>query len=282
MSLSDITNIRIHKDRRSEILDRNEPLLISNEKRFVLFPIQYNDIYAAYQVISSKFYIPQQFGTETYSLNSLPIGEREIIERILLYWSYYNEQSLIFKMNNDIQIPEARCFFGFQINSQINHRELFSILLRSVNYKHDLMDNKIELLTNLLENESFGGRLITYSAMESICISSLYILKMLLLKSDELKYLIIRIDAVLNDKSEYTKFGAILFRHCINKPNESKFHSIIKQIVEAEIEFLVNIIGSSICSFNQSPLSEFVQFEADKICDLFKFQRIYKGENPFK
>ena len=161
------------------------------------------------------FWFCDQFVNPKFSLSTLSKNAKESIEKILSFWTTYSGQKILFELNNEIEIPEARCFFGFQINNQINHRELFSKLLNDVQYRH-VNDSKSVKVKELFESEGFGEKLVIYSAMQSILVSSVSIVRFLINRCPENHEFVKMFDAYLNDKADYAKFGAVLFTHVVS------------------------------------------------------------------
>lgn len=195
-------------------MDKSEPLLKENDKRFVLFPIQYGDIWGAYKDNSKNFWLCENL-VLTDCLSTIPKSDQIHIERILSFWTNYSEQQILFRLSNDIQVPEARCFLGYQIYNQINHREFFSRLLRGNRYR-PVSRLATDAVRQIFDREAFGGRLVAYSTLESVCVSSLHVLRRLLRRQAATRHLVPFVDLVLQDKRDCARFGAVLLEHCVS------------------------------------------------------------------
>ena len=97
-----------------------EPILHENNERFVLFPIQHNKIWEMYKQAEASFWTAEEIdlAPDMKDWESLTSNERHFISHVLAFFAASDgivNENLVINFMQDVTIPEARCFYGFQI-----------------------------------------------------------------------------------------------------------------------------------------------------------------------
>ena len=115
---------------------QNEVILQENPNRFVLFPIQYRDIWEMYKKHKASFWTAEEIdlGSDINDWNSLNKDEQHFIKHVLAFFAASDGivlENLTEKFCSEVTIPEARCFYGFQIAMENIHSIMYSQLIET-------------------------------------------------------------------------------------------------------------------------------------------------------
>src|SRR5271169_114930 len=112
-----------------------EPILKENKERFVLFPIKHKDIWDMYKLCEQSFWTAEEIDLSSDTSdweNKLNDDERHFIKHVLAFFAASDgivNENLAVNFMNEVQYPEARCFYGFQIMIENIHSEAYSLLI---------------------------------------------------------------------------------------------------------------------------------------------------------
>uniref|UniRef100_A0A915DQF2 Ribonucleoside-diphosphate reductase small chain n=1 Tax=Ditylenchus dipsaci TaxID=166011 RepID=A0A915DQF2_9BILA len=261
----------------SKINEQDEPILRENPNRFVIFPIQYWDIWAFYKKAVASIWTVEEvdLAKDTKDWNNMTDSERFFVTRVLAFFAASDgivNENLVERFAQEVQIPEARCFYGFQIAIENIHSEMYSKLIEA--YVKDA-DERNKLFNAIFEFEfikkkadwalrwiaskeaSFGERLVAFAAIEGIFFSGSFA-------------------AIFWDEGLHRDFACLLFKHLNHKPSEARIQEIIM-----DAEYLTDALPCAMIGMNCKLMQEYIEFVADHLMVELGYGKIYKTKNPF-
>lgn len=279
----------------------NESILTQDDNRFVMFPIQHQDIWEMYKKQVDCFWRAEEIdlSKDVSHWESLNADEKFFISRILAFFAGSDGivlENLASRFMKDVQISEARAFYGFQIAMENIHSETYSILIDTY------IKNKIEKdsLFNAIENypcikkkadwaqkwindnrSGFATRLIAFACVEGIFFSGAFCSIYWLKKRGLMPGLTFSNELISRDEALHTEFAVLLYSKLTNKLKKSKVYEIIKDAVEIETEFICDALPCRLIGMNSSLMTQYIQFVADRLCVQLGYDKIYNVTNSF-
>ena len=277
-----------------------EPLLTPDDKRFVILPVEYADLYEMYKKAVSCFWTSEEvdLSKDQKDWDSMSDNERHFISLILAFFACMDgliNENLALRFMGEVQNSEARLFYGFQIAIEGIHQETYSNLIDTY------IRNPIQrsLLFNAIENypcvrkkadwvkhhiqscESFAERLVAFICVEGIHFSGAFCAIYWFRTKNLLPGLCFSNELISRDEALHTEFGIALYHKLINKLDEEKIHSIIKEAVAIETEFICEALPCRLIGMNSKLMTQYIQFVADRLCIQLDCEKIYNSTNPF-
>ena len=273
-----------------------------NPNRFVLFPIEHPVLWEFYKKAEASFWTAEEldFESDKRDWAKLNDSQRFFVETVLAFFAASDgivNENLAANFLAEVQIPEARCFYGFQIAMENVHSETYSLLIQS--FVQD-PDRRIALFRGLQtfpsikakgkwalkwtsrDSASIGERLVAFACVEGISFSSsfcaiFYLKKQGLMchglgKSNEL---------ISRDEGLHRDFAVALFQILEEKPSPEKIETIIRECVNVEKVFVREALPVALIGMNAEQMELYVEFVADSLCVALGIGKIYKAENPF-
>jgi ribonucleoside-diphosphate reductase subunit M2 len=279
----------------------NEPLLIPDDNRFVMFPIKHDDIWKMYEKQVDCFWRPQEIDL-TKDLNdweSLNDNERYFISMILAFFAASDGivlENLAQRFMNEIQLAEARAFYSFQIAMENIHSHTYSLLIETY-IKNQFEKNK---LFTAIENYScikkkalwaqkwihdeksnFATRLIAFACVEGIFFSGAFCSIYWLKNRGIMHGLTFSNELISRDEALHTEFAILLYHKLNNKISEEEIINIIQEAVEIETEFICNALPCRLIGMNSESMSQYIKFVADRLLLQLGCNKLYEVKNPF-
>ncbi|KAF4553792.1 Ribonucleoside-diphosphate reductase small chain [Elsinoe fawcettii] len=279
-----------------------EPILQENPNRFVLFPIKYHEIWQMYKKAEASFWTAEEIdlSKDLHDWNKrLNDDERFFISHVLAFFAASDgivNENLVERFSSEVQIPEARCFYGFQIMMENIHSETYSLLIdtyisepRQRSYLFNAIDNipcikkKADwALRWICDKEStFACRLIAFAAVEGIFFSGSFAAIFWLKKRGLMAGLTFSNELISRDEGMHTDFACLLFSHLKNKPSSELVTKIITEAVEIEQEFLTDALPCALLGMNAVLMRQYIEFVADRLLLALGNSRYYNATNPF-
>ena len=278
-----------------------EPLLSQSNDRFVLFPIKYGDIWEKYKQSMACFWTAEEIDLyqDLDDWNKLTAEEKHYISHILAFFSASDgivNENLCLRFYNDVQIPEARSFYGFQIAMENIHAETYGLLIdtyikdpKQKDYLLHAIDNipcikkKADWALKWINSDaSFAQRLIAFAAVEGIFFSGAFCSIFWLKKRGLMPGLTFSNELISRDEGLHTDFACLLYRNYIQeKMPEEKVAELISEAVEFEMEFITEALPVSLIGMNAEMMKEYIQFVADRLMLELGYSEIYNANNPF-
>merc|ERR1712045_521544 len=319
MPLSSIENLTISKenagvikqgkkvvkditDSKMTIKDINkEPLLSENLNRFVILPIQYNDIWQMYKKAQASFWTVEEVDLQwdLRDWDALKPDEKHFISHVLAFFAASDRivnENLVERFMQEIQIPEARCFYGFQIAIENIHSEMYSQLIATYikeKSEGDRLFNAIENFPAIKkkadwalrwinsDNATYAERIVAFASVEGIFFSGSFASIFWLKKRGLMPGLSFSNELISRDEGLHTDFACLMFRHLANKPSKARILEIVTDAVEIECEFLTEALLCRLIGMNADLMVEYIKFVADRLSRELDCEKHYNTVNPF-
>jgi ribonucleoside-diphosphate reductase beta chain len=278
-----------------------EPILVENPSRFVIFPIEYHDIWEYYKQHQAAFWTAEEVDL-THDLKdweSLSDNERYFIKNILSFFAASDgivNENLAENFYKEVQYPEAKFFYGFQLAMENIHSLMYSLLIDTYisNPKEKLecfnaiehlpaIQKKAKWALDWIENSSFQERLIAFAAVEGIFFSGSFC-SIFWLKNRGLMPGLCNANALIfKDENLHCDFAIhLLNNHCVEKPSESRIKEILLSALEIEKEFITESLPVSLIGMNSNLMKQYLEFIVDGLLVKLGCSKHFKSENPFK
>ena len=281
-----------------------EPLLIPDDNRFVMFPIKYDDIWAMYKKQIDCFWRAEEIdlSKDLDDWAKLNADEKHFISMILAFFAASDGivlENLAQRFMSDVQISEARAFYGFQIAMENIHSQTYSLLIETYikdkEQKHKLFNainnypcikKKSDWAQKWINDNrsSFATRLVAFACIEGIFFSGSFCSIFWLKKRGLMPGLTFSNELISRDEALHCEFAILLYSKLEKKVAKAKIHDIIKECVEIEIEFICEALPCKLIGMNSELMSQYIQFVADRLCVQLGYPKIYnvnKTDNDF-
>ncbi|NP_042072.2 Ribonucleoside-diphosphate reductase small chain [Variola virus] len=276
-----------------------EPILAKNPNRFVIFPIQYHDIWNMYKKAEASFWTVEEvdISKDINDWNKLTPDEKYFIKHVLAFFAASDgivNENLAERFCIEVQITEARCFYGFQMAIENIHSEMYSLLIdtyvKDSNEKNYLF-NAIETMPCVKkkadwaqkwihDSAGYGERLIAFAAVEGIFFSGSFASIFWLKKRGLMPGLTFSNELISRDEGLHCDFACLMFKHLLYPPSEETVRSIITDAVSIEQEFLTVALPVKLIGMNCEMMKTYMEFVADRLISELGFKRIYNVTNP--
>ena len=278
-----------------------EPLLAPDDNRFVMFPIKHDDIWQMYKKQVDCFWRAEEIDLtkDVDNWNTLNADERYFISMILAFFAASDGivlENLASRFMNEVQVSEARAFYGFQIAMENIHSHTYSLLIET--YIKDQVEK--HNLFNAIENfpcikkksdwaqkwmndnrSSFATRLVAFACVEGIFFSGAFCSIFWLKKRGLMQGLTFSNELISRDEALHCEFAILLYSKLVKKMDKARIHEIIKEAVEIETEFICQALPCKLIGMNSDLMTQYIQFVADRLCVQLGYKKIYNAANPF-
>lgn len=278
-----------------------EPLLQDNKDRFVIFPIQHNDIWQFYKNAEASFWTAEEvdLSPDLHDWqNKLNDNERFFISRVLAFFAASDgivNENLAINFLQEVQYPEARCFYGFQIMIENIHSEMYSLLIDT--YVKDpaekdyllraietipCVTKKAKWALRWITKGSFAERLIAFAAVEGIFFSGSFCSIFWLKKRGLMPGLTFSNELISRDEGLHCDFACLLYvNHLQNKLSEETIREIIVDAVAIEKEFVTDALPVKLIGMNAELMCQYIEFVADRLLVALGCNKVWNATNPF-
>ena len=278
-----------------------EKILQDNPGRFVLFPIEHNDIWKFYKQQEACFWTAEEIDLAQDIQdwdNKLNDDEKHFVKHILAFFAASDgivNENIALNFVNEVQYTEAKMFYGFQIMMENIHSETYSLLIDSyIKDKTEQLNlfNAIETIPAIkkkaewalrwIENGTFTERLIAFAAVEGIFFSGSFCSIFWLKKRGLMPGLTFSNELISRDEGMHCDFACHLFNnHIENKLTESQVKEIIVSALAIEKEFILEALPVRLIGMNSDLMSQYLEFVTDRLLVALGCSKVYNSENPF-
>ena len=279
----------------------DEPILSLENNHHTFFPIKYNDIYQLYKKQVDCFWRSEEIdlSKDLKDWNALQEDEKYFIKMVLAFFAASDGivlENLASRFLNEVTIPEARAFYGFQIAMENIHSETYSLLIDTYISKKE----EKEQLFNAVENypciskkadwamkymdektNNFPTRLVAFAVVEGIFFSSAFASIFWIKKKAILPGLCLSNEFISRDEALHCEFAILLYSKLERKLNRNEIYDIIKEAVEIEKEFIIEAIPCRLIGMNSTLMSQYIEFVADRLVLQLGYEKLYNTKNPF-
>jgi len=279
----------------------NEPLLTEENKRFVIFPIEHNDIWEMYKTQEMAFWTAEEIDLAqdlTDWDEKLNDDEKHYIKNVLAFFAASDgivNENLAENFLSEVQYPEAKFFYGNQIMIENIHSETYSLLIDTYiksSKEKDRLFNALETVPSVkkkgdwalkwVESDSFVERLIAFAAVEGIFFSGSFCSIFWLKKRGLMPGLSFSNELISRDEGLHCLFACLLYKnHINNKLTEERVKGIICEAVEIEKEFVTESLPVSLVGMNAKLMSQYIEYVADYWLVELGYTKVYGSECPF-
>ena len=273
-----------------------EPLLSNDDSRFVVFPIKYQNIWHMYKLAQSSFWTAEELSFTQKDLdewNSLDSKVKFFLENQLAFFAGSDGiviENLAARFCSEIAVPEAKCFYTFQMAMEAVHSETYSLLIdtyiKDEGKKHHLF-NAIDTIPTIRKKadwalkyiddreSTFAMRLIAFAIVEGVFFSGAFASIYYIKEQGILEALTFSNELISRDESLHTEFAVLLFSLVQNKPNENAVHAMFSEAVAIEIEFITESIPCSLLGLNSDMMATYIKYVADRLLKQLGYSPLY-------
>ncbi|ATL49485.1 ribonucleoside-diphosphate reductase [Chitinophaga caeni] len=279
--------------------NENEILLKENKDRFVLLPINYPKIWEMYKRHEASFWTAEEIDLsgDLKDWANMSDGERHFISHVLAFFAASDgivNENLAVNFMSEVQIPEARCFYGFQIMMENIHSETYALLIDT--YVKDpaekdrlfhavetvpAVKKKAEWALRWIENGNFAERLVAFAAVEGIFFSGSFCSIFWLKKRGLMPGLTFSNELISRDEGMHCEFACLLYSMLEGKLSETQVHEIIGDAVAIEKEFIIDALPAALIGMNSELMSQYIEFVADRWLSELGCKKMFNTANPF-
>lgn len=278
-----------------------EPILAPNDNRFVIFPIQHDDLWEWYKKQQACFWTAEEIDLHQDLNdweNKLTEDERYFIKHILAFFAASDgivNENLAENFVNEVQFSEAKFFYGFQIMMENIHSETYSLLIDTYvkdEQEKDRLFRAIEIFPAIkkkaewalkwVESDSFAERLIAFAAVEGIFFSGAFCSIFWLKKRGLLPGLTFSNELISRDEGMHCDYAVHLHNnHLENKVPKNRIREIIISALDIEREFITESLPVSLIGMNATLMTQYLEFVTDRLLVEFGCEKEYNSTNPF-
>lgn len=278
-----------------------EEILTANPGRYVLFPIKYPKIWEMYKTAVSAYWTPEEvdLGKDADDWDKLSENEKYFIKNVLAFFAAQDlivSENLDTRFTEEVKVPEALAFYAFQDAIEYVHSESYALMLdtyvKDVHEKNALFNamhtlpwvkQKADWALKWVNNKDapFAQRLLAFAIVEGVLFSGSFCAIYWLKERGLMPGLTTFNEFISKDESMHTEFAVLLYSLLRNKLPEIIVHSIFKEAVEIEKNFIVQSLPCELLGMNSALMTEYIQFVADRLLVQLGYEKLYYAQNPF-
>ena len=279
----------------------NKEILTSDEeKRFVIFPIKHEPFWKMYKKAQANFWTAEELDLtkDIKDYNNLSKDEKHFLNSVLAFFSASDgivNENLVERFCNEVQILEAKFFYGFQIAIENIHSETYSLLIdtyiKDLTLKNKLL-NAVETIPSVKkkadwalkwigDKSDFSKRVIAFACVEGIFFSGAFCSIFWLKKRGLMPGLCHSNELISRDEGLHTEFAVLIHHTLQNKCSPEDIYSIVKEAVMIEKEFITESLPCKLIGMNNDLMAQYIEYVADRLLLMLKLDKIYNSDNPF-
>ena len=281
-------------------LEHEEEILTESLSRYVMFPIQYPEIWALYKKQVDLFWRPEEIdlSCDTKHWNNMTIDEQHFIKMILAFFSASDGivlENLAGRFMNEVQVSEARAFYGFQIAMENIHSHTYSLLIDTYIQNNEEKDGLFNALNTfecigkkgdwarkwIGSDVSFAERLVAFACVEGVFFSGAFCSIFWLKKRGLMPGLTFSNELISRDEALHCEFAILLYNQLKYRLSQQAIYEIITEAVEIETEFICFSLPCRLIGMNSDNMSQYIRFCADRLLLQLGYEKYYNVANPF-
>ena len=284
-----------------EIQKSTEPILTESGNRYVLLPIQHNNLFNLYKKALASFWTVEEvdLSKDMNDWYKLSKDEQHFIKNILAFFAGSDGivlENLAVRFMSEIKCSEAMCFYGFQIAMENIHSEMYSLLIdtyiRDTNEKNHLF-NAIDTIPSVSKkanwaikwindkDSNFATRVVAFASVEGIFFSGSFCAIFWLKKRGLMPGLTSSNELISRDEGMHTDFAVEIYNMLENRLSQETINEIITEAVSIEKEFIIDSIPCKLIGMNSELMSQYIEFVADRLLVQLGYDKVYNASNPF-
>ncbi|KAK3272562.1 Ribonucleoside-diphosphate reductase small chain A [Cymbomonas tetramitiformis] len=277
-----------------------ERLLEENEDRFTMFPIEHHDIWSMYKKAEASFWTAEEVDltTDIKQWESLSEDEKHFISHVLAFFAASDGivlENLGVRFMIEVQISEARAFYGFQIAIENIHSEMYSLLIESFIKEKAEKTHLFKAIQTIPcvqkkaawaikwigSDDSFARRLLGFACVEGIFFSGSFCAIYWLKKRGLMPGLTFSNELISRDEGLHCDFACLLYPKLSNKLENGTVVEIIREAVEIEKEFVCDSLPCDLVGMNKGLMKTYIEIVADRLLVSLGCPKTYNVINPF-
>mmetsp|Transcript_57153 Transcript_57153/g.95031 ORF Transcript_57153/g.95031 Transcript_57153/m.95031 type:complete len:344 (+) Transcript_57153:55-1086(+) len=281
-------------------LEAKDPLLLENPRRWVMFPIEHADIWEMYKKHEASFWTAEEIdlSQDNKDWDRLSESEQHFVKHVLAFFAASDGivlENLASSFSTEVQVPEARAFYGFQIAMENIHSETYSLLIEQYirdPEEKDKVFNAIETMPAVTEKaqwaiqwmnreNSFAERVVAFAAVEGILFSGSFCAIYWLKKRGLMPGLTFSNELISRDEGLHAEFACLLYRKLQNPLPEDVIHAIIQGAVDVERKFICDALSCDLIGMNSELMTRYIEFVADRLLTALGHSKLFGSSNPF-
>jgi len=281
-------------------MGKQDPLLLENPRRFVMFPIQYPAVWEMYKKHEASFWTAEEIdlSQDGKDWDSLTGSERHFVKHILAFFAASDgivNENLAAQFACEVQSPEARAFYGFQMAMENIHSETYSLLIEQYirdPAERDGVFNAIETMSAVREKamwalqwmnreNSFAERVVAFAAVEGILFSGSFCAIYWLKKRGLMPGLTFSNELISRDEGLHAEFACLMYGMLAHRLPEDVVHDIIRGAVEVERRFICEALSCDLIGMNSDLMVKYIEFVADRLLVALGHSKLFGSTNPF-
>jgi ribonucleoside-diphosphate reductase subunit M2 len=281
-------------------LEKSDPLLSENPQRWVMFPIQHADIWEMYKKHEASFWTAEEIdlSQDNKDWDALTPQERHFVKHVLAFFAASDGivlENLAAQFSTDVQVPEARAFYGFQMAMENIHSETYSLLIEQYikdPEEKNMVFNAISTMPPIREKaewavqwmnheNSFAERIIAFAAVEGILFSGSFCAIYWLKKRGLMPGLTFSNELISRDEGLHAEFACLLYSKLQNRLPEDVVHGIVRGAVEVERRFICEALSCDLIGMNNELMTRYIEFVADRLLTALGHSKLFNATNPF-
>ena len=291
------TNDKISLEKESD-----DPLLSEDETRYVIFPIQHDNIWKMYKKAEANFWTTEELdlSKDLRDFNDkMNDNERYFVENILAFFAASDgivNENLVERFCNDVKLLEAKFFYGFQIAIENIHSETYSLLIDTYvkdHKKKEKLFNAVDTIPSVKKKadwtlrwindteSNFGTRVIAFAAVEGIFFSGSFCSIFWLKKRGLMPGLTFSNELISRDEGLHTEFAVLMYSMLKDKPSKEIILKIIREAVELEKEFITESLPCDLIGMNKELMKQYIEYVSDRLLLMLGLNKEYNSTNPF-
>merc|ERR1712222_175090 len=277
-----------------------DPLLVENPRRWVMFPIQHPAVWEMYKKHEASFWTAEEIdlSQDSRDWEALGASEQHFIKHVLAFFAASDGmviENLASQFSTEVQIPEARAFYGFQIAMENIHSETYSLLveqyIRDPLEKDQVFDaihtmpavrDKAQWAVQWMNRQSsFAERLVAFSAVEGVLFSGSFCAIYWLKKRGLMPGLTFSNELISRDEGLHTEFACLIYGMLQHRLPEDVVHGIIRGAVNVERRFICEALSCDLIGMNNELMTRYIEFVADRLLTALGHAKLFHSTNPF-
>mmetsp|Transcript_107425 Transcript_107425/g.219185 ORF Transcript_107425/g.219185 Transcript_107425/m.219185 type:complete len:501 (+) Transcript_107425:78-1580(+) len=281
-------------------LEKSDPLLKENPRRWVMFPIQYHEIWEMYKKHEASFWTAEEIdlSQDAKDWDKLTDAERHFIKHVLAFFAASDgivNENLASRFSTEIQVPEARAFYGFQMAMENIHSETYSLLIEQYirdPVEKDAIFDAIHTMPAVSEkakwavqwmndDNSFAERIVAFAAVEGVLFSGSFCAIYWLKKRGLMPGLTFSNELISRDEGLHAEFACMIYNMLEHKLPEDVVHGILRGAVECERHFICEALSCDLIGMNSQMMTKYIEFVADRLLTALGHSKLFGASNPF-
>ena len=282
------------------VIANEEPILVDNPNRFVLFPIEHDDIWQMYKDQQASIWTAEEIDLSQDMADWVKLSEDEryFVKHVLAFFAASDgivNENLAENFLSEVQYTEAKFFYGFQIMMENVHSETYSLLIdtyikdpKEKEYLFNAIETfppvrkKADWAMRWIDNGSYAERLVAFAAVEGIFFSGSFCSIFWLKKRGLMPGLTFSNELISRDEGMHMDFACLLYNnHLVNKLSKEKVTGIITDAVKIEAEFVTESLPVRLIGMNADLMNQYIEFVADRLLVQLGCDKVYNTTNPF-